>query len=422
MAVFKYTGRDSKRKAVSGHVEGGSVYSVANQLMEGGITPIDIQQTDAIPTQATMQLGASQDIGESLQRWWQRINQKQVTLLDLIFLSRQMHTLLKAGVPIMNALRGLTDTTENAELVRVIKTVRDGLDSGLDFSSSLKRHPEVFPPLFISLVQVGENTGNLPEAFLQLSIYLEREKATRDSIKQAVRYPLFVVFALVVALAIINLFVIPAFANVFASLKAQLPWATRILIATSKFTLAYWYYILIAVAGLVLAGRAYVGTPKGRFRWDRLKLKLPLVGGILYKASLARMARSLSVTLRAGVPLVHGLSVVSGAVDNKYIGERVQMMRDGVERGESLTRTAAAAGLFPSLVIQMLSVGEESGAVDEMLSEVAQFYEGEVDYELKNLSSAIEPILIAVLGAILLVVALGVFLPMWDLAAAARGK
>jgi len=421
MAVFKYTGRDGKRKAVSGHVEAGSVYAVANQLIEDGITPIDIYQTDAIPTQATMQLGASQDIGESLGRWWQRINKVNVSLLDLIFLSRQMNTLLRAGVPIMSALRGLTDTTENKELVRVIKTVRDGLDAGLDFSSSLKRHPEVFPPLFISLVQVGENTGNLPEAFLQLSIYLEREKNTRDSIKQAVRYPMFVIFALVVALAIINLFVIPAFANVFSSLKAELPWATRILIATSKFTIAYWHYILIAVAGLVLAIRAYVGTPKGGFHWDRLKLKLPLVGSILYKATLGRLARSLAVTLRSGVPLVHGLSVVSGAVDNKYVGERVQMMREGVERGESLTRTATATGLFPSLVTQMLSVGEESGAVDEMLSEVAQFYEGEVDYELKNLSSAIEPILIAMLGGILLVVALGVFLPMWDLAAAARG-
>jgi MSHA biogenesis protein MshG len=422
MAVFKYTGRDSKRKPVSGHVEGGSVYAVANQLMEGGITPIDIHQTDAIPTQATLQPGASQDIGESLRQWWQRTNRAAVTLTDLIFLSRQLYTLLKAGVPIMSALRGLLDTTENKELVRVIKTVTEGLDAGLDFSSSLKRHPEVFPPLFISLVQVGENTGNLPEAFLQLSIYLEREKGTRDSIKQAVRYPIFVIFALVVALAIINLFVIPAFANVFTSLKAELPWATRLLIATSKFTLAYWHFILLAVAGLVFVARAYVGTPKGRYRWDRIKLKLPLVGSILYKATLGRLARSLAVTLRSGVPLVQGLSVVSGAVDNTYVGERVQMMRDGVERGESLTRTATATGLFPSLVTQMLSVGEESGAVDEMLSEVAQFYEGEVDYELKHLSSAIEPILITMLGGILLVVALGVFLPMWDLAAAARNK
>ena len=422
MPVFKYTGRDDQRKAVSGHVEAGSVYAVANQLMESGITPIDIDQTDSIPTQATLQPVASQDLGERLGRWWQRLNRANVSLTDLIFLSRQMYTLLKAGVPIMSALRGLVDTTENKELVRVIKTVRDGLDAGLDFSSSLKRHPEVFPPLFISLVQVGENTGNLPEAFLQLSIYLEREKSTRDSIKQAVRYPVFVIFALVVALAIINLFVIPAFANVFSSLKAELPWATRLLIATSKFTIEYWHVILIMVAGLVLAGRAYVGTPKGRFQWDRLKLKLPLVGSILYKATLGRMARSLAVTLRAGVPLVHGLSVVSGTVDNKFVGERVQMMRDGVERGESLTRTATATGLFPTLVTQMLSVGEESGAVDEMLSEVAEFYEGEVDYELKNLSSAIEPILVTMLGGILLIVALGVFLPMWDLAAAARGK
>lgn len=422
MPVFKYTGRDNQRKAVSGHVEAGSMYAVANQLIEGGITPIDINQTDAIPTQATLQTDVNQDIGATLSKWWQRINKTNVSLLDLIFLSRQMHTLLKAGVPIMNALRGLTDTTENKELVRVIKSVRDGLDAGQDFSSSLKRHSDVFPPLFISLVQTGETTGNLPEAFLQLSIYLEREKNTRESIKQAIRYPIFVITALVIALAIINLFVIPAFANVFSSLKAELPWATRILIATSKFTIEYWHVMILAVIGIAVAARAYVGTPKGRFQWDRHKLKLPLVGSILYKATLGRLARSLSVTLRSGVPLVQGLTVVSGAVANQYVGERVQMMREGVERGESLTRTATATGLFPSLVTQMLSVGEESGAVDQMLTEVAVFYEGEVDYELKGLSAAIEPILIVALGGILLVVALGVFLPMWDLAAAARGN
>lgn len=421
MPVFKYTGRDRNREPVSGHVEGGTLYAVANQLLDNGITPIDISQTDAIPTEATLQSVAGQDIGETLSGWWQRARRRDVSLLDLIFLSRQMHTLLKAGVPIMSALRGLLDTTENKELVRVIQSVRDGLDSGLDFSSSLKRHPEVFPPLFVSLVQVGESTGNLPEAFLQLSIYLEREKNTRDSVKQAVRYPIFVISALVIALAIINLFVIPAFAKVFASLKAELPWATRVLLAASRFTVEYWYVMLVFIVAAALIARFYVRSPRGRFNWDRWKLRLPLVGSVLYKATLGRMARSLAVTLRSGVPLVQGLTVVSGAVANKYVGERVQQMRDGVERGESLTRTAAATNLFPTLVTQMLSVGEESGAVDEMLTEVAEFYEGEVDYELKNLSSAIEPILIIVLGGVLLVVALGVFLPMWDLAQAARG-
>ena len=233
---------------------------------------------------------------------------------------------------------------------------------------------------------------------------------------------MFVLSALAIALAIINLFVIPAFAKVFASFKAELPLATRVLIATSKFSVEYWYVMLAIVALLALLARIYARSPRGRFHWDRVKLRLPLVGSVIFKATLGRLARSLSVTLRAGVPLVHGLAVVSGAVDNRYVGERVQQMRDGVERGESLTRTAVATGLFPTLVTQMLAVGEESGAVDQMLIEVAEFYEGEVDYELKNLSSAIEPILIVVLGAVLLVVALGVFLPMWELAQAARGN
>ena len=410
MAFFKYRGRNRRGEMAEGRIEGTSVDAVANQLFNNGITPIDIVAADA-----------AQDVLGGLKGLRISFSEGRVSLLDLVFFSRQMYTLLKAGVPILQALQGLRESTQNAALAKVIGNIREGLDAGLDLTGALSRHPQVFSPLFISMVQVGETSGSLPEAFLQLSLYLERDKDTRDRIKQATRYPTMVIGAIVVAMFIINLFVIPTFAKIYAGFKAELPWATQILIATSNFTVRYWYLIIIAAVLLALATRMYIKTTDGRYRWHRYKLKIPLVGPILFRATLGRFARSMAIILKAGVPLVQGMTVISRAVDNDFIGERILQMRDGVERGENITRTASATGLFPPLVIQMISVGEETGAIDNLLLEVAEYYEREVDYDLKNLSSAIEPILIVVIGIIVMILALGVFLPMWDLARAARG-
>jgi MSHA biogenesis protein MshG len=410
LAVFQYTGRTRRGEAVAGRLEAASADAVAAQLLNTGITPVDIAQAIA-----------RTDVFAGLGVWRARLTEGKVGLVDQIFFCRQMYTLLKAGVPILQSLRGLRETTRNPALARVIGSIGEALDSGLDLTSAFRRHDQVFSSLFLSMVQIGETTGSLAESFLQLAQYLEREKETRDRIKQAMRYPMVVVIAIVAALFIINLFVIPAFAKVYAGFRAELPWATKILIATSTVTVQYWYWMLLGLAGAVFGVSSYVKTPEGRYRWHRLKLRLPLVGGIIANATLSRFSRALAVTLRAGVSLVPGMTVVSRAVDNDYVGERVQQMRDGVERGETITRTAVTTGLFPSLVIQMLSVGEDTGMIDDLLVEVADYYDREVDYDLKNLSTAIEPVLIAVIGVIVLILALGVFLPLWDLAKAARG-
>ena len=410
MAVFTYRGRNRRGEAVDGRLEGVSVDAVANQLFNNGVTPIDI--VEASP---------ANDVFGGLKALRINLSEGRVELLDQVFFCRQMYTLLKAGVPILQALRGLRESTQNPALAKVIGSIGEGLDAGLDLTGALKRHPHIFSSLFISMVQVGETTGSLAEAFLQLSIYLERDKDTRDRIKQAMRYPTMVLVAITIAMFIINLFVIPAFAKIYAGFRAELPWATKILIATSNFTVHYWLWIILGGVALVFGLRAYLKTPDGLYRWHRYKLKIPLVGGILYRSTLGRFARSMAITLKAGVPLVQGMTVISRAVDNEFVGERIIQMRDGVERGESITRTAAATGMFPPLVIQMISVGEETGAVDDLLQEVAEFYEREVDYDLKNLSSSIEPVLIVIIGIMVMILALGVFLPMWDLARAARG-
>ncbi len=407
MALFQYKGRNQRGEAIKGRLEGPSAEAVATQLINSGIVPIDI-----VPA------GAGEDVVSGLRRWL--LAGRRVEFIDLIVFCRQMYTLLKAGVPIMQALRGLRETTQNAALSRVIEGISESLDQGLDLTTALKRHPKVFSTLFVSMVQVGETTGSLEEVFLQLALYLEREKDTRDRVKAATRYPLFVVIAMVVAMFIINMFVIPAFAKVYASFRIELPWATRVLIATSNFTIAYWYYVLAAAVATWVGIRYWLHTPDGRYRWHKWKLHLPVVGPILYKNTLARFTRALAIMIRAGVPLVQGMTVVARAVDNDFVAERILQMRDGIERGETIARTAAATALFPPIVIQMITVGEETGAMDELMFNVTDYYDRETDYDIKNLSTAIQPLLLLFLGVLVLLLALGVFLPMWDLVQAAR--
>ncbi|MDZ7661477.1 type II secretion system F family protein [Thiohalophilus sp.] len=407
MPRFDYKGRDQRGNAITGYLEAGSTDSVANQLLNSGVTPIEITENRPRPS-----------LADRYRKWRARRRPK---LDDMILFARQLYTLMRSGVPIIRALNGLADNIDNPYLQDVIRELVAGLESGLDLSSAMARHPQVFSDLFISMVRVGEHSGNLDAALLQLSEYLEREKETRDQIKTAMRYPTFVVVAIVIAIGVINFFVIPTFAGIFAKFDAELPWQTRLLVGMSNFMVEYWYVLAAGFIAGILAVRGWLKTQKGRLIWDRYKLKLPAVGIILHQALLQRFATAFAVTQRAGVPLIQGLTVVANAVDNAYVEQHINGMRTGVEQGESLTRTATQSGMFTPLILQMIAVGEETGAVDEMLDNIAVFYGREVDYRLKYLSSALEPILIVVLGAMVFILALGVFLPMWDLMAVARG-
>jgi len=408
MQTFHYKGRTQRGDAIEGNIEANSSGAVASQLINNGVTPIDIVEAKV-----------RQDTWGDLKR---QLGGGQPGLDDVILFSRQMYTLMKAGVPIVRSINGLATSVRNPIMAETLNTIVEGLESGRELSSTFAQHPKIFSSLFVSMIQVGENTGRLDEAFLQVSQHLELEKETRDRIKAALRYPSFVLMAITAAMFIINIFVIPAFASVFASFKAELPLPTRVLIATSDFTIAYWPYLLAAIVGGIFAFRYYIKTDNGRYVWDRTKLRIPVVGSIIMRSLLARFSRSFAMATRAGVPLVQALTVVARAVDNEFVGDRIRQMRTGVERGDTLTRTAAATDMFTPLVLQMLAVGEETGAVDDMLGEVADFYEREVDYDLKNLSAALEPILLLIIAGMVLVLALGVFLPMWDLGKVALGR
>jgi len=412
MAFFAYRGRNPRGEVVQGRLEGADSSAIADHLINMGITPIDIRVTG----------GTRPEAANAVWQGLQSLSHSPVTLVDLMLFSRQMHTLLRAGVPILRALAGLQESVTNAALKAVIGDVRTSLDAGRELSAALRRHPKVFSNFYVSLVRVGESTGLLETVFLRLSEHLDFEREIRDRIKSALRYPAFVVVAMVVALSIINVVVIPAFAKLFASFNAPLPLMTRIVIGVSTFTVTYWPAMLASIGAAAGAFVLWKGTAQGRYQWDRIKLLIPIGGKIILKATLARFSRSLALSIKSGVPIVQGLSTVAGVVDNAYIGQRIEQMRDGVERGESVLRTAALAGVFTPVVLQMIAVGDETGELDELLQEVAQLYESEVEYDVKNLAAQIEPILIVFLGAMVAVLALAVFLPMWDLASVARNR
>ena len=409
MPQFAYQGRNARGELVRGVLEGADSGAVADQLFNTGITPVHINESRNVlqaPVSGVLQL---------------RFGEPKVELADLMLFCRQMHTLLKAGVPIARGLAGLQESAQNPTLRKAIGGVRESLESGRELSASLRQYPTVFTSFMVSLVRVGELTGRLDDVFLHLYEFFAFEKKMREDIKAALRYPLIVIFALVVAMFIVNIFVIPAFAKIFASFKIQLPLMTRILIATSDFFVAYWPLLIIGLIAAVAAARLYVGTPAGRYRWDGLKLKLPVVGELVHKATLARFARSFALSGKSGVPIVQALAVVASVVDNAYLESRILQMRDGIERGESILRTAVATGVFNPVVLQMVAVGEETGEIDALMTEIADMYEREVTIEVEGLTAKIEPILLVVMGVLVLILALGVFLPMWDLAGAARG-
>ena len=411
MPAFAYRGRKAGGDLVKGVLEGNTATAVADALFGTGVTPLEIRPVSAAPANGRPSLGASIE-------WFG----DKVGHIDILLFTRQLHTLLKAGVPIMRALAGLQDSSQNSAMKSLLGDVRQSLESGHELSASLSRHPQAFSNFYLAMVRIGEMTGRLEEIFLRLFDHMEFERFMREQVKAALRYPSFVIAAMAVALFVVNVWVIPTFARVFQGFNAELPVLTRVLIGFSEFSVAWWHVILAVLAMAALAFRAWIATPDGRRTWDGLKLGIPVAGKIVRKATLARFGRSFALALRSGVPLIQALNTVGQTVDNAFVADKVEQMRNGVERGESILRAAIGTGVFTPVVLQMIAVGEESGTIDEMMEEIAGMYQSEVEYELKTLSQQIEPILIVLLGILVLVLALGIFLPIWDLGKVAIKK
>lgn len=405
MAHFIYRGRDAQGRESRGELEAVSEMAAADILMRRGILPTELK--------------AGKSSKSAID--WTLLLERHVRLEELVIFTRQMYALTRAGIPILRAMAGLAETTHSKPLKRALLNLGEELGNGRPLSSAMQGHPKVFSSLFVAIVHVGENTGQLEEAFLQLANYFELELETRKRIKTAMRYPGFVLIAIGIAMVILNIFVIPTFAGMFAKFGVELPLATRILLGTSHFFVHWWWLLLALVVGSSMGWRWWVKTPNGELTWHRWQLRLPVVGDIIERSLLARFARSFAMMLRAGVPLNTALTLVSEAVDNAWMAQCIREMRSGIERGESLLRTATQSHLFTPLVLQMVAVGEETGQVDDLMQEVAEYYEREVDYDLKSLTARIEPILIGIVAVMVLILALGIFTPMWDMMRVVRG-
>ena len=407
MPLYSYEGKLAGGKLTRGTLDANDPNAAAKALMGKNIVPVNIVaggDTQALEKEDNISMFTP-----------------QVNIEDLVMFCRQMYSLANAGVPIMRAVRGLANTITSKRLKIALMDIQESLERGRTLSSALNTHPDIFNQLFVSIVHVGENTGKLDTAFKQLAGYLEREQATRKQIKSATRYPTFVIGAIVIAMVIMNIFVIPIFADMFNKFGAELPLMTRILLTSSEFFINQWYLLIIGCLTLFFGVKKYLSTDSGAYNWDKTKLKLPIVGTIFQRSLLSRFARSFSMMLAAGVPLNSALSLVAEAVNNRFMEEKILGMRGSIERGESLGRVAGASGLFTPLVMQMITVGEETGRIDELLEEVAGYYESEVDYDLQNLTAKIEPILISIVAGMVLVLALGIFTPMWDMMGAVKG-
>ncbi|GGC83619.1 type II secretion system F family protein [Marinobacter halophilus] len=406
---FSYRGKDNRGVAQQGLLNAVNADAAASELLRRGITPLTITE------QQHRQSGLDRVNNLAIFR-------KKVSLDELIVFCRQMYALTKAGIPLIRTMRGLAETSRSPVLAEVLEDITNRLEGGNTMATAMQAHPKVFSELFIAMIHVGENTGMMDQSFKRLSEILELERDTKRRVKQALRYPTFVVIALLAALMMVNFLVIPKFASVFSKMGADLPFLTQVLVGTSNFLLNYWYLMLFAIAASGLLLRQWKNTDNGRELWDRYKLKMPIIGPLLELIMLSRFARNFATMLAAGMPITQALTVVADATDNAWIARHIKEMRYGIERGESLLRTARSSKMFTPLILQMIAVGEETGSVDDMLNKVADFYDEDVDYGLKRLAESIEPILIVAMGVLVLILALGVFLPIWDLGAAAMGR
>jgi MSHA biogenesis protein MshG len=404
MENYDYLGRNRRGETMRGTVESASAQAVANWLMETDIFPVSIT-AQAPPLQAPA--------------WFTRLSgQRSVSPVDMLLFTRQMGNMVRAGLQMMDAIEGIQKTTASKPLAKVLQAVRDDLDRGIVLSGAFARHPQVFDDYYVSMVRVGEGTGRLEEAFHSLYKQVEFDRQMRQKIKSALRYPSFVLIAVGIAMTILTVLVIPSFAKTYAGLKVELPMLTRALLGISNFAVNYWWAVLLSAVLLYLVVKVILSKPEGRYAWDKFKLRIPIVGNILNKATVARFSRSFATAMRSDVPIVTAFQLVSRVVDNAFFEARILQMRVGVERGEILSRVMRTSGIFSPLELQLITVAERTGDVDQAVEQIALLYSEEVEYQVARLSQTVEPLLLAMMGVLVGLLVLGIFLPMWDLGSA----
>ncbi|MDX1902425.1 MAG: type II secretion system F family protein [Gammaproteobacteria bacterium] len=401
MPSFEYEGRTIEGKKVHGTRLSQSTDILASQLIREGITPINIT------FKSEMKL--------NLPFFLKFFEKKSISTEDMAMFSRQMHTLLKSGVPLTLALRQLSENVRHPYMSFVLNRLIEGLESGHELVAVIKTFPDFFSPVMVGMLQVGQNTGHLDDAFLRLNQYLELESSALKRVKATMRYPAFVTLAIIAAFVIVTIWVIPTFARVFQQSNIPLPAMTRVLIGLSDFFSRHWFLILLFMSSAIGSLIYWLHTPQGRFQWDKYQLQIPVIGEILRRVVLLRFTQAFSMVVSAGIPLLEGIGLVAQTTDNAYATQEILAMRDSILHGLTLTRAVATTKLFTPLEVQMLKVSEETGELASMLDQIATYYRREVEYDLKKLNDIMEPVMIVSLAVIILILAFAVYLPIWNM-------
>ena len=389
--VFEWEGKDRGGKQVRGEIRAAGENQVKSSLRRQGVLPTKIKKR-------TMRSG------------------KAIKPRDIAIFTRQLATMMKAGVPLLQAFDIVGRGNANASVTKLLNDVRMDVETGTSLSASFRKYPLYFNSLYCNLVEAGEAAGILESLLDRLATYMEKTEAIKSKIKSALMYPISVVVVAFVVVAVIMIFVIPAFKTVFSSFGADLPAPTLIVIAISEFFVSYWWLIFGGIGGgLYFFFQAWKRNEKMQKFMDRVLLKIPVFGALIEKSCIARWTRTLSTMFAAGVPLVEALDSVGGASGNSLYADATEKIQQEVSTGTSLTAAMGNANLFPSMVLQMCAIGEESGSIDHMLGKAADFYEAEVDEMVAGLSSLMEPIIIVFLGTLIGGIVVSMYLPIFKL-------
>jgi type IV pilus assembly protein PilC len=400
MPVFEYTARDAAGRVLAGALEATSDTSVSQRLRDMGYFITRLRRKS-----------------EPLRLEW-LLGMRGIGLGDMAVFSRQFATMINAGLALVRTLSILEEQASHRTLRAVIGDVRGDIEGGTTLSHALGRHPEVFSNLYVNMVKAGEAGGVLDDVLLRLATFLEKELALRQKVKTATTYPMLLAGAAVAALLFMTVVIIPQFAAFFQEIGsgAQLPLATQIAMGVSLLIRHYWAAGIVSLLALGYGVRRYAATPAGRSRYDRLRLRLPILGPVYRKIVIARFSRTLGTLVASGVPILQALEVTSHAIDNAEVAQAVHAVRAGIREGESIAIPLGLCGMFPPMVVQMTKVGEETGALDTMLTKVADFFDAEVETTVNSLTSILEPVLIVAMGVVIGAMLIALYLPIFNLA------
>ncbi len=409
MPSFSYTALNENGQEVSGVIEAADSSAAERQLEGQELMPLRVTQSTSGKAKSSISK-ASATAGAAAGG-----KRKKVSERDIIDFTKQLVTLFKAGVPILSSLETLAGQAGNPVFAETLIQVASDIAAGNDFSAALSKHPTIFPEIYVNAVKAGEVGGVLDQVLTRLTGVLQRDWEIRRSVKGALRYPTIVVIGMIVAFLVLTTFVVPKFAKVFEQINMELPLPTKMLIWMASFLQHYWWALIIVVGGSIFMFKRFVKTEKGSYWLDGMMLKLPIFGPLVMKTAMTRFTKMFETLSRSGLPILQIFDVVARTLGNKVLGAALLKASEGIEHGRGVAVSLAETGLFPPLVVRMISVGEDSGAIDDMLGNIGDYYDSEVSATVEGLTGMIEPILTVGMGAMVLVLALAIFLPMWNM-------